>query len=81
MDEQIQLYINNTLISVINGTSVAAAIFQAQMSNSRISVTGQKRAAFCGMGVCQECRVSVNGIRVLACQTLCQKGMKVETLQ
>lgn len=81
MDEKIQLYINNTLISVIQGTSVAAAISQAHLNNSRISITGEKRAAFCGMGVCQECRVNVNGIRILACQTLCQNGMKVETLQ
>ncbi|MFH3710192.1 2Fe-2S iron-sulfur cluster-binding protein, partial [Acinetobacter baumannii] len=34
---------------------------------------------FCGMGVCQECRVNINGLRVLACQTLCQQDMKVET--
>ncbi|WP_181574740.1 2Fe-2S iron-sulfur cluster-binding protein, partial [Serratia quinivorans] len=44
----------------------------------RISVTGQPRAAFCGMGICQECRVTVNGLRRLACQTLCQPGMRIE---
>ncbi|HBI3690645.1 TPA: (2Fe-2S)-binding protein, partial [Acinetobacter baumannii] len=26
-----------------------------------------------------ECRVNINGLRVLACQTLCQQDMKVET--
>ncbi|MEX0495839.1 2Fe-2S iron-sulfur cluster-binding protein [Raoultella terrigena] len=36
------------------------------------------RAPFCGMGVCQECRVTANGRRVLACQTLCLPGMNIE---
>lgn len=81
MDEMIQLYINDELISVLKGTSVAATIFQAQLLNSRIPVSGEKRAAFCGMGICQECRVKIQGRRVLACQTPCQHGMKVETLQ
>ncbi|HCI6741169.1 TPA: (2Fe-2S)-binding protein, partial [Klebsiella variicola subsp. variicola] len=36
------------------------------------------RAPFCGMGVCQECRVTVDGLRVLACQTLCRAGMQIE---
>jgi succinate dehydrogenase/fumarate reductase-like Fe-S protein len=33
----------------------------------------------CGMGVCQECRVWVNGQRRLACQTLCTEPMTVVT--
>ncbi|HGI7054042.1 TPA: 2Fe-2S iron-sulfur cluster-binding protein, partial [Klebsiella aerogenes] len=36
------------------------------------------RAPFCGMGVCQECRVTVDGLRVLACQTLCRSDMQIE---
>lgn len=38
----------------------------------------QPRAPFCGMGICQECRVTINGLRRLACQTLCQAGMRIE---
>jgi len=74
----IQLFINGQSVSVIEGTSVAAALAQAK-SYSRLSVSGEKRTPFCGMGVCQECRVNINGLRVLACQTLCQQDMKVET--
>lgn len=73
----IQLFINGQSVSVIEGTSVAAALAQAK-SHSRLSVCGEKRNPFCGMGVCQECRVNINGLRVLACQTLCQQDMKVE---
>ncbi|EPJ8737901.1 2Fe-2S iron-sulfur cluster-binding protein [Acinetobacter baumannii] len=74
----IQLFINGQSVSVIEGTSVAAALAQAK-SYSRLSVCGEKRTPFCGTGVCQECRVNINGLRVLACQTLCQQDMKVET--
>lgn len=73
----IELYINQQSISVLEGTSVAAALSQAKTS-SRRSVSGEQRTPFCGMGVCQECRVNINGRRVLACQTLCQQGMQVE---
>ncbi|EXE89265.1 2Fe-2S iron-sulfur cluster binding domain protein [Acinetobacter baumannii 532279] len=74
----IQLFINGQSVSVIEGASVAAALAQAK-SYSRLFVCGEKRTPFCGMGVCQECRVNINGLRVLACQTLCQQDMKVET--
>ncbi|TCM63849.1 2Fe-2S iron-sulfur cluster protein [Acinetobacter calcoaceticus] len=76
----IELMINAQLIRVIEGTTVAAALTLAQQCNSRLSVTGQVREPFCGMGVCQECRVSIDGKRVLSCQTLCRQGMKVESI-
>lgn len=77
----IELLINEQTVSVVEGTSVAAALSFVKPSFSRISVKGELRSPFCGMGVCQECRVNVNGKRVLACQTLCYEGMKVEALQ
>ncbi|HCG1058983.1 TPA: (2Fe-2S)-binding protein, partial [Pseudomonas aeruginosa] len=46
---------------------------------SRSAVGGGRRAPFCGMGACQECRVLIDGRRRLACQTVCQSGMRVET--
>ena len=47
---------------------------------TRRSVGGQARAPLCGMGVCQECRVTVNGrAHVLSCQTLAAPGMDVLT--
>jgi len=58
---------------------VAAALARCGDGNCRTSVSGQRRAPFCGMGICQECRVSIDGQRRLACQTLCQAGMRVET--
>jgi predicted molibdopterin-dependent oxidoreductase YjgC len=47
---------------------------------TRRSVTGMLRGPVCGMGVCQECRVMIDGrAHQLACQTLCASGMQVLT--
>ncbi|SAE42688.1 Hypothetical%2C similar to sarcosine oxidase alpha subunit%2C 2Fe-2S domain [Enterobacter cloacae] len=63
------------------GISVAAALALAGNGVTRSSVSGERRAPFCGMGVCQECRVTVNGRRMLACQTECQPDMVIERSQ
>jgi sarcosine oxidase subunit alpha len=46
----------------------------------RRSVSGQPRTPVCGMGVCMECRVTINGqTQSRSCQTLCESGMEVQT--
>ncbi|WP_341889296.1 (2Fe-2S)-binding protein [Variovorax sp. YR752] len=80
MSDQTQLHIDGQLVRVKAGSSVAAALrIAGDMGAARTSVTGQPRAPFCGMGVCQECRVQIDGRRRLACQTVCAEGMRVET--
>ncbi|MCE4072763.1 (2Fe-2S)-binding protein [Pseudomonas nitroreducens] len=66
-------------LRVVAGTTVAAALAQGGDGTTRTSVSGQRRAPLCGMGICQECRVTIDGQRRLACQTLCRDGMQVET--
>jgi predicted molibdopterin-dependent oxidoreductase YjgC len=74
-----ELFFDGRPLQVAAGTSVAAALARNGDGCSRTSVNGQRRAPFCGMGVCQECRVRIDGQRRLACQTLCRDGMQVET--
>ena len=74
----IQIFINEAPILVVKGATVAAALAQVKV-HTRRSVSGEPRTSFCGMGVCQECRVKIDGIRKLACQTLCSQGMKGDT--
>jgi len=74
-----ELNIDGRALQVAPGTTVAAALSLAGDGCSRTSVTGQRRAPLCGMGICQECRVNIDGLRRLACQTLCREGMQVET--
>ncbi|MGN8277642.1 (2Fe-2S)-binding protein [Pseudomonas sp. SMV71] len=73
------LFLDGRPLQVADGTSVAAALALGSDGSSRTSVSGQRRAPLCGMGICQECRVTIDGRRRLACQTLCRDGMHVQT--
>ena len=63
------------------GTLVAAALeIAAAGRGGRRSVGGGRRQAFCGMGVCGECRVTVDGQpHRLGCQLVCADGMDLLT--
>lgn len=74
-----ELILDGRPLRVAAGTTVAAALALDGDGTTRTSVSGQRRAPLCGMGVCQECRVTIDGRRRLACQTLCLDGMQVET--
>ncbi|RDU96349.1 (2Fe-2S)-binding protein [Trinickia dinghuensis] len=61
-------------------TAVAAVFRRYGVRGTRVSVGGQPRAALCAMGVCQECRMTIDGrAHVLACQTICRDGMTIRT--
>ncbi|WP_321933670.1 2Fe-2S iron-sulfur cluster-binding protein [Paraburkholderia sp. J8-2] len=79
------LTIDEYQVSVAPGSSVAAAIAIAAQARhaalvTRRSLTGALRGPLCGMGICQECRVTIDGVpHRLACQTVCLAGMNVVT--
>ena len=75
----VHFQLNGQAAQVPAGTSIAAALYLCGDGIARQSVSGQARAPVCGMGVCQECRVLVNGYSQLACQTLCAPGMVVQS--
>lgn len=76
----IRLTINGAEVRVPADTIVAAAIARAGVTTYRRSVQGEGRAPLCGMGVCFECRVTINGQpHRLSCQTVCEDGMQVIT--
>jgi predicted molibdopterin-dependent oxidoreductase YjgC len=78
--DSITVSIDARAISVAPGVSVAAAIAMAGSIVTRRSVGGAARAPLCGIGVCQECRVTIDGRpHQLSCQTLCADGMHVQT--
>lgn len=80
MPELITLKVNELPVSVPAGSMVAAAVLETGISAFRRSVTGEARGPLCGMGICFECRVTVNGVaHVRSCQTLCENGMDVRT--
>jgi D-hydroxyproline dehydrogenase subunit gamma len=79
MPESVELTVNGTRLVVDSGCTVAVAVTLAGAACRR-SVTGEPRGALCGMGICFECRVRINGVpHCRSCQTLCEPGMDVRT--
>jgi sarcosine oxidase subunit alpha len=75
----ITLTVNGTPVSVRPGATVAVAMTIAGKA-CRASVTGEPRGPLCGMGICYECRVMIDGVpHCRSCQTECRPGMDVRT--
>ena len=68
-------------IEAYPGESLAAALLAAGRRHGQVTARrGQPRGYFCGMGVCWDCLVMVDGRpNVRACTTPAAAGMKVET--
>lgn len=79
MLDQLTLTVNGKAVSAPIGSSVAIAVALAG-DICRYSITGQPRAPLCGMGICLECRVTIDGEpHCRSCQILCTPGMDVRT--
>ena len=62
------------------GTSVAAALVNAGVWTFRRSVNGEVRGPLCGMGICHECRVTIDGVaHRRACLVPVAEGMSMRT--
>ena len=80
MQQEVTVYVNSQPITVPAGSSVAAAVERAGVWQFRRSVTGAGRGPMCGMGICFECRVSIDGRpNQRSCQTVCRPGMEIRT--
>lgn len=76
----ITIEIDGEVVAVPANVSVAAAIFHCGITSFRVSVGGQPRAPLCGMGTCQECRVTIDGVpHRRACLEPVREGMRVTT--
>jgi sarcosine oxidase subunit alpha len=77
MPERLAVYVNERVVTVPEGATVAVAVMISG-GWCRTSVTGESRAPLCGMGTCFECRVEINEVAHLrSCQVLCQPQMKI----
>ncbi len=80
MPESLSISLNGKQLTVPAGSTVAAAVFIGGHISFRRSVSGEQRGPLCGMGICFECRVTVDGVpHVKSCQTLCKSGMQIST--
>ena len=80
MSETVSLSVNGVEVTLPAGSMVSTAILKTGVSAFRRSVTGEPRGPLCGMGICFECRVTIDGeAHCRSCQTLCRNGMDVRT--
>lgn len=80
MSDRVSIHIDDETIEVPAGTSVASAILASGRSRFRISVNGAPRGPVCGMGICFECRVTIDGRpHQRSCNVVCREGMEVAT--
>ena len=80
MPDTVQVRINGVTTRVPKGVTVAAAVIQTGRSGFRRSVSGELRGPLCGMGICFECRVAIDGQEhCRSCQIVCREGMEVTT--
>jgi len=79
MSDQVTLTVNGLPVQVSLGTTVAVAVVISGQA-CRTSVSREPRGPLCGMGICFECRVAINGQpHCRSCQILCEPGMEVRT--
>jgi sarcosine oxidase subunit alpha len=79
LPDLVSITVNGHKHKVESGTVVSAALLAADIPCRRSS-TGQPRTALCGMGICFECRATVDGVpNIRTCQLLCRAGMTIQT--
>lgn len=74
----IEVHINDRQVAAQPDESVLAVLQRAGFHFTRRDATQAPRAALCGMGICQECAVTINGEPAqLACLRRCGVGMRI----
>jgi thioredoxin reductase len=77
-DHSVAVDYEGTPVTARPGTSIAAALTDAGIAAYRHAAAGD-RGLFCGMGVCGECTITVDGHPGrLACMTAVADGMRLE---
>jgi len=79
--KKIQVMVDDKMIDANEGETVAVALLTAGITTFRISQKNKEpRGLYCGMGICCECLVTINGVHAQrACITTVEDGMRIET--
>jgi sarcosine oxidase subunit alpha len=69
-----------TVVAYQGETAAAVLLAEGMRAFRRTRQDGQPRGLFCGMGICYECLVTVDGVpNIRACLTPAAEGMRIET--
>lgn len=79
-DAEVSIVVDDRRVRVASGITVAAALLNLGVWSFRRSVSGETRGPLCGMGVCFECRVTIDSRpHQRACMIAVVEGMHVHT--
>lgn len=78
---RLTITVDGESIAAFEGETVAAALIAAGHRVLRYSARrNEPRSLYCGIGICQECRMTIDGIiNTRACMTAVRAGMVVTT--
>lgn len=77
----IRVTVDGQPLVAYEGETIATTLMASGKKVFRHTHTGAPRGIFCGIGLCYDCTVTIDGIRtVRACVTPVGEGMNVSTL-
>jgi predicted molibdopterin-dependent oxidoreductase YjgC len=75
---ELTLTLDGAAVTAYEGETVAAVLLAEGHVATHTTPSGEPRGVFCGMGVCFDCLVVVDGIpNTRACMTKAREGMDV----
>jgi len=78
--QPVTITIDGVPLQAYLGETIAGALLANGQRAWRHTESGEPRGLFCGMGICFDCLVTVDGVsNVRACMTPVADGMVVET--
>ncbi len=79
-EESVVIRVNGLEVTCRSGETLGAALLATGFRTLRHSLSGAPRGLMCGMGVCYDCLLTVDGKPMQrACLTRVEAGMQVET--
>jgi D-hydroxyproline dehydrogenase subunit gamma len=75
---RVEIVLDGRPVEAYEGETVATVLLARREIATRTTVNGEPRGIFCGMGVCFDCLVVVDGVpNTRACMTWVRDGMQV----
>ena len=75
-----QLVFDGQEIDILEGDTLGSCLMRAGVPMIRRSRSGEPRGLYCAIGVCNDCLVSLDGVRnVRACVTIARPGARVQS--
>lgn len=78
--DKFEIEVDGKTLLVYSGQTIAEALLANGVRDLRMTRKQSPRGVYCGMGICYECRMIVNGIpNVRTCMTLATPGCRIAT--